>query len=155
MIVAVMPHRFKLLLLCAMGSLALPTPADERPAPAPLRPGASATDPSTLLADPRFQRTWRAAVGAGRSEPWIVKMDGPAPAPRWVMVAGNRYVLNAFCKAHDCHDNNAVQLYNPYELRIYGLIHRGDRNMLIGNPPPEIAAELQRQWQREWRQPSR
>ncbi len=132
-----------------------PPPAAPSPPPPPRPPQAAPGDPAALVAEPRFSRIWRAALGAGEREPWIATMNGPAPAPRWVNAAGNRYVLNAFCKPHDCGDNNAVQLYNPGEERIYALIHRGSRDTLVGNPAPAITAELRRLWQSEWRQSAR
>lgn len=118
------------------------------PAPQAAPPGGS---PLTIVADPRFKRAWRATLGSAAREPWLAEMDGPAPEPRWVTVGGTRYVLNSFCKAHDCYDNNVVQLYNPSESRIYALVHRADRDMLFGDPPPQMVGDLRRLWQGEFR----
>jgi len=85
-------------------------------------------------------------------EPWLAEMNGPAPEPRWVSVGGKRYVLNAFCKAHDCYDNNVVQLYDPVDSRIHALIHRVNRDTLVGDPPAAMVGELQRLWQGAFRQ---
>ncbi|MEJ8809858.1 Ivy family c-type lysozyme inhibitor [Variovorax ureilyticus] len=118
------------------------------PPPQATPPGGS---PLTIVADPRFKRTWRATLGSAAREPWLAEMDGPAPEPRWVTVDGTRYVLNSFCKAHDCYDYNVVQLYNPSESRIYALVHRLNGDTLVGNPPPQMVADLRRLWQGEFR----
>ena len=76
----------------------------------------------------------------------------PAPAPRWVDVAGDRYVLNAFCKAHDCYDNSAVAVYQPDTGKALGPVQRSGRNVLVGGPPPQVAKELQRLWMAQGRQ---
>ena len=124
------------------------------PPPPPPASGAAGGNPAVLTADPRFGRTWRAMLGSTTREPWIADMNGPRPEPRWVMVGGNRYVLNSFCKPHDCHDNNVVQLYSPGEPRIYALIHRMNRDTPLGDPSPAMAADLRRLWQEQFR-PSR
>jgi hypothetical protein len=134
-------------LLCAAAASAPAAPPNRSAAAV----GATA-NASALLADPRFARTWRAALGADGREAWLAERDGPAPEPRWVTVLGSRYVLNAFCKPHDCFDNNAVLLYSPQPARAYGLIHRPKRDTLVGAPPPELAAALHRLWLGEWRQ---
>jgi hypothetical protein len=155
----------RLLLVCAWGVLASAGWAREPPDAATsgrsdsshATPPSSAArkNPSALVADARFRRNWRLLLGAHAREPWLAEMNGPAPQPRWVTTGSGRFVLHAFCKPHDCHDNNAVLLYNPYDGRIHGLVHRSGGGMLIGDPPPQVAAELQRLWRKEWRQPSR
>jgi len=145
---------------CEGAGVVAAAPATRPAAPSPPFAAAGAAGPQSppykLLAEPRFKNAWRAVLGANaRDEPWLIDMNGPAPEPRWVTVAGGRYVLNAFCKAHDCYDNSAVQLYKPDESRVYGFIHRTAHDTLVGNPPPAVAAELQRLWQREFRQQSR
>ena len=161
-IVIAMQCRFRLFLVCALGALALPGWARDRlggpeppTSPAPRSPSAAKDRPAKLLTDARFRRTWRGLLGAHAREPWLAQMNGPAPEPRWVYVGSSRYVLHAFCKPHDCHDNNAVVLYSPFDLRIHAWVHRGHGNMLIGTPSPAMAGELQRVWRREWRTPSR
>ncbi|MEJ8858505.1 Ivy family c-type lysozyme inhibitor [Variovorax robiniae] len=104
-----------------------------------------------VVASPKFGAAWRKALGADAREAWLARMDGPAPPPRWVNVAGARYALNGFCKAHDCYDNSAVQLYAPDTGQMFGFVHRLNRDTLVGNPPPALAAELQRIWKAEFR----
>jgi len=127
--------------------------APERTGNAQAAPRASAArkDPAALIANTRFRRNWRLLLGAHASETWLGEMNGPAPAPRWVTTSTGRFVLHAFCQPHDCHDNNVVLLYNPYDGRIHGLVHRAHGSMLIGNPPAEVASDLQRLWLKEWR----
>ncbi|MDM0114663.1 Ivy family c-type lysozyme inhibitor [Variovorax sp. J22R133] len=121
-------------------------------APSP-PPAAGSVD--VVVASPKFGAAWRKALGADAREPWLAQMNGPAPPPRWVNVAGARYAFNGFCKAHDCYDNSAVQLYAPDSGQIFGFVHRVNRDTLVGNPPPAVAAELQRLWKAEWRQQTR
>jgi len=123
------------------------------PPPSPRAAAGGSVD--TVIASPTFKSIWRKALGADAREPWLAQMNGPAPPPRWVNVAGSRYAFNAFCKAHDCFDNSAVQLYAPETGVVYALVHRVNRDTLVGNPPPPIASELQRLWKAEWRQQSR
>lgn len=135
-----------------------PPPAPSQPPAPPKAPAAVADDAdgaARLVAEPRFGRTWRAMLGPLAREPWIANMNGPSPPPRWVDAVGNRYVFNAFCKPHDCSDNNAVQLYNPGEEHIFGLVHRVSGETLLGNPSPAITSELRRLWRAEWHPSSR
>lgn len=105
------------------------------------------------LADPEFKRAYYRALGPKVRESWLARLDGPSPGQKSVFVAGADYIEIAFCKAHDCHDNNAVLLYSRAAGSVYGLVFEANRrSTLIGQPPPAIAAELQRLWQSEWRQ---
>ncbi|MBO9652342.1 MAG: lysozyme inhibitor [Variovorax sp.] len=122
------------------------------PPPPPPQAAPAGGNPAVLIADPRFGKTWRAMLGSAGREPWLADMDGPAPEPRWVTVGGTRYVLHSFCKPHDCYDNNVVQLYSPSDSRIYALIHRTNRDTLVGNPPPQMVGDLRKLWQGEFRQ---
>jgi hypothetical protein len=134
-------------LLCAAATAVPAAPPKRGPAA-----NVASGDASALLAQPRFAKAWYTALGADGREAWLAERDGPAPEPRWVRVAGKRYVLNAFCKPHDCFDHNAVLLYDPQQASVYGLLHRPKRDTLVGAPPPELAAALHRLWLGEWRQ---
>jgi hypothetical protein len=125
---------------------AMPTP--QPPQRPPLPPG----DPAGLTASAQFKRSWRSALGSLGREAWLADMNGPAIPPRWVEAAGDRYVLNAFCKPHDCYDNSAAQLYEPRSRQFYAFVHRGRQDGFVGNPPAPVARELQRLWNQEWRQ---
>jgi hypothetical protein len=114
---------------------------------------AAALAAASPLADARFKAAYHAALGARVKEHWLARLDGPAPEPRRLRVAGDEYVLHAVCKAHDCHDNNLVLLYSPARGVAYGTVfERGTTSTLIGAPPPAIATELERLWRRQWRQ---
>ncbi|MDM0023419.1 Ivy family c-type lysozyme inhibitor [Variovorax saccharolyticus] len=139
----------------ATTAAANPPPASAALKPPAAAPGALPEHPSALLKDPAFRNAWRAALGAETREPWLATLNGPAPAPRRVSAAGGRFVLAAFCKPHDCYDNSAVLLYSAEGSRAYAYVHRVNRDILLGNPPPPVAAELRRLWQTEWRAPSR
>ena len=108
--------------------------------------------PAALAQGPAMQKAWRAALGTRETERWLVRREGPAPEPQWVTVDGTRYLLHAFCKPHDCHDNNAVALYDQGSGRIYGLVQRNDRNSLVGAPPQALAPQLEKLWREQWRQ---
>ena len=114
---------------------------------------AAALAAASPLADARFKAAYHAALGAHVRQQWLARLEGPAPEPRRLRLAGDEYVLHAVCKAHDCHDNNLVLLYSPARGVAYGkLLEGGARSTLIGAPPPAVAAELERLWRKEWRQ---
>ena len=120
-------------------------------AAAPVASG-TANYPSELIRDAQFKSVYRRALGQLASHPWLARMDGPAPELKPEVVAGTNYMLAAFCKPHDCGDNNAVLLYDAPQGRVYGLVHMGGRNTVVGSPPGPVMAELNRLWRREWRQ---
>jgi hypothetical protein len=102
--------------------------------------------------DARFKAAYRKALGGLARQPWLINMDGPAPEPREVRVAGESYRLIAVAKAHDAYDNNMVVLYSSARRVVYGKVQQNGRGTLIGQPPPVVAAELERLWRGEWRQ---
>lgn len=108
-------------------------------------------EPSEYLKDPQFKPLYVKALGPKSKTPWLARMDGPAPTTRKVQVDGSEYVLSAFCKNHDCGDNNAVLLYSAAKGVLYGAIYEQGRSTLIGEPPPAVAAELAKLWKKEWR----
>lgn len=118
------------------------------------QPAPPTGSPAALAQGPAMQKAWRAALGAKENDRWLVRREGPAPEPQWVTVAGTRYVLHAFCKPHDCHDNNAIALYDQGSGRIYGLVQRSGKNVLVGAPPQALAPQLDKLWREQWRQKS-
>lgn len=118
---------------------------------APVASG-SAKHPSELIRDARFKAVYRRALGPLVSQAWLAQMNGPAVELKTEQVAGTAYQLVAFCKAHDCGDNNAVLLYDAPQDRVYGFVHMKGRNTVLGSPPGPVMAELNRLWRREWRQ---
>ncbi len=115
-------------------------------APQPVRLG-----PPDLLGDPRFKAAYLRALGASAQERWLARLEGPGSELRKVKVAGTEYALAATCKPHDCADSNLVLLWAPKAAVLHGLVFQNGRNTLLGNPPPEVAKELQRLWAAEWR----
>src|SRR5262245_47068485 len=76
-----------------------------------IAPAAHAQKPKEAweyLKEPAFTSAYMKALGPKARTPWLAKRDGPAPEDKFVDVAGQRYVMNAFCKNHDCPDNSAV-----------------------------------------------
>lgn len=125
------------------------------PAAAPGTPSAQAAagpvGPTTLLRDPQFRRAHVSALGPLAREPWLARLDGPAPPLKNVKVAGTEYQLISVCKSHDCGDNNAVLLYSARRPMVYGKVFQRGRATLVGAPPPAVAAELEKLWVAEWR----
>ncbi|MES2841183.1 MAG: Ivy family c-type lysozyme inhibitor [Pseudomonadota bacterium] len=118
---------------------------------APVKPG-TATSPSELIRDAQFKAAYQRVLGSLSSQAWLARMDGPATELKPESVAGTTYTLAAFCKPHDCGDNNAVLLYDAPQARVYGFVHMAGRNTVVGSPPGPLMAELNRLWRREWRQ---
>jgi hypothetical protein len=104
-----------------------------------------------LLRDPRFRTAYFKALGARSKEPWLSKLDGPAPELKRVRVGGAEYIMASVCKAHDCADNNTVILYSKQNGTVYAKVFERRRASLIGDPPAAIAAELDRLWATEWK----
>ncbi|MBT9464891.1 Ivy family c-type lysozyme inhibitor [Hydrogenophaga sp.] len=77
--------------------------------------------------------------------------SGTATSPS-ELIRDAQFTLAAFCKPHDCGDNNAVLLYDAPQARVYGFVHMAGRNTVVGSPPGPVMAELNRLWRREWRQ---
>ncbi len=127
-------------------------PATPAPAAAPASVGEPMINPWDLLQDPKFKPVYYRALGAKVNERWLTDLDGPATPTTKINVAGNEYVFAKSCKNHDCGDNNVVLLYSAAQGKVYGKVFDRRRASLIGNPPPAVAAELDRLWVAEWRQ---
>lgn len=105
--------------------------------------------------EPAFLSAYAKALGSKGRASWLAKRRGPAPEDRFVLVAGERYAMSAFCKAHDCEANSAVILYSPEKKAVFGTVFEQGMSALIGNPSPAVASELDRLWHAEWRSPAR
>ena len=103
------------------------------------------------LKEPAFKSAYMRALGPKANTPWLARRDGPAPEDKFINVAGQRYVKNAFCKNQDCNNNNAVILYSPEKKVVYGTIYEKGKTTLIGDPPAAIFTELGALWKKEWR----
>ncbi len=107
-------------------------------------------DLATLTEDPSFKRAYLRALGQKVVERWLTSFDGPAPPPRLQTVLGARYVVTAFCKSHDCAENNALVLYAVEKQQLFGLLQQRGRKTLLGAPPADMAVELERIWAKEY-----
>ena len=103
------------------------------------------------LQEPAFKSAYAKALGPKVKTPWLAKRDGPSPQDKFVQVAGDKYVMNSFCKNHECNDNSAVLLYSPAKELVYGTFYEKGKTTLIGDPPAPVAAELATLWKKEWR----
>jgi len=85
------------------------------------------------------------------------RRDGAKPkeACEHLTVAGDRYVMNSFCKNHDCEANSAVLLYSPEKKVVYGAVYEKGKSTLLGDPPATVAGELAKLWKAEWRTPAK
>ena len=118
------------------------------------QPASRATHPSELVRDRDFMAAWRRALGPLSREAWLARLDGPAPEITHETLAGQRWLVAAFCKPHDCGDHNAVLIYDAATPQVHGLVHRAGAATLVGQPAPALVPELQRLWRHQWR-PSR
>ena len=107
--------------------------------------------PADLLKEARFRAAYTQALGPLVREPWIARLDGPAPALRAVSVGGVGYTLAAACKSHDCSDHNLVLLWQARQGQLLGLVQQRGRNTLLGAPPAAMVRELEKLWAAEWR----
>jgi hypothetical protein len=107
--------------------------------------------PADLLKEARFRAAYAKVLGPLAREPWITRLQGPAPPLREVALAGRPYTLAASCKTHDCYDHNLVLLWNPGGPRLIGFVQQSGRKTLLGAPAPHEARELERLWTQEFR----
>ena len=103
------------------------------------------------LQEPAFRSAYTRALGPKAKTPWLAKRDGPSQEDKFVQVAGVRYVMNAFCKNHDCYDHSAVLLYSPEKTAVYGTIYEKGKTTWIGDPPGPVATELAKSWKAAFR----
>lgn len=106
---------------------------------------------SGLLYNSKAKATYYRALGPLSKEPWLAKLDGPSSENKPVKVAGADYVQVSTCKNHDCFENSVVLLYSgPLDV-VYGKVYQKGKSTLIGSPPPEVAAELEKLWKTAFR----
>jgi hypothetical protein len=91
-------------------------------------------------------------LGARARVPWLAEMNGPAREPVRVTAGGRDVVQYAFCKPHDCHDNNVLLLWDPASRTLVGALYINGRVSLLGSPSPAMSSELGRRWRALWRQ---
>jgi hypothetical protein len=104
-----------------------------------------------LLYNARAKEIYYKALGPLVNEPWLAKLDGPSSEGQAMKVADADYVMLYTCKNHDCYDHNVVLLWSGIQNVVYGEINQKGKSTLIGNPPPAVAAELEKIWKKQFR----
>jgi hypothetical protein len=100
---------------------------------------------------PGARAAYYKALGPLVEEAWLAELDGPSSENRYEIIAGAEYLRAYCCKNHDCYENNVVFLYSARQNLVYGKVYQGGTSTLIGEPPPEIAKDLERLWQELFR----
>lgn len=108
--------------------------------------------PPEMLRDGAFKSAYVKALGPLAKTYWLTRLEGPAQAVKTVKAAGADYQLVTACKPHDCYDHSIVVLYAGASRTVFGKVHQAGRSTLVGNPPPAVAAELERLWLAQYRQ---
>lgn len=104
-----------------------------------------------LLYNAKAKEIYHKALGPLVKEPWLAKLDGPSSEGQAMKVANDDYVMLYTCKNHDCYDNNVVLLWSGIQNVVYGKVNQKGKSTLIGNPPPAVAAELEKIWKKQFR----
>jgi hypothetical protein len=104
-----------------------------------------------LLYNAKAKEIYLKALGPLVKEPWLAKLDGPSSEGRAMKVADADYVMLYTCKNHDCYDHNVVLLWSGIQNVVYGRVNQKGKSTLIGNPPPPVAAELEKVWKAQFR----
>lgn len=104
-----------------------------------------------LLYNAKAKEIYYKALGPLVKESWLAKLDGPSSEGQAMKVANDEYVMLYTCKNHDCYDNNVVLLWSGIQNFVYGKVNQKGKSTLIGNPPPAVAAELEKIWKKQFR----
>jgi hypothetical protein len=104
-----------------------------------------------ILMYPGAKAAYYKALGPLIDEAWLAELDGPSSENSYVIVDGAEYLRAYCCKNHDCYENNVVFLYSARQNLVYGKVYQGGKSTLIGEPPPEVAKDLERLWQELFR----
>ncbi len=104
-----------------------------------------------LLYNAKAKEIYYKALGPLVKESWLAKLDGPSSEGQAMKVANDDYVMLYTCKNHDCYDNNVVLLWSGIQNVVYGKVNQKGKSTLIGNPPPAVAAELEKIWKKQFR----
>jgi hypothetical protein len=104
-----------------------------------------------LLYNAKAKETYYKALGPLVKEPWLAKLDGPSSEGQAMKVANADYVMLYTCKNRDCYDNTVVLLWSGVQNVVYGKVDQKGKSTLIGDPPPAVAAELERLWKKQFR----
>ncbi|MDB4980172.1 MAG: hypothetical protein JWM82_924 [Myxococcales bacterium] len=126
---------------------------EKKPEPSPLTKAPNIEETQSawvFLEDPTFLPLYRKALGPTEKDEWLLGITGPASPNENVKVGGTDYVVGKWCKAHDCRENTAVVLWCAGKKLVYGKIVRAGKSRVVGAPPPDVAAALERLWTSAW-----
>jgi hypothetical protein len=104
-----------------------------------------------LLKDARFNKAYKAALGAKAKEPWLAELPGPSEEGKKVRIGGKEYLYVHSCKPHACDTHNLVLLYSAESGAVYGKISEDQTATFIGKPPAAVAAELDKLYAKQFR----
>ena len=104
-----------------------------------------------LLYNAKAKEIYYKALGPLTKESWLAKLDGPSTEGQAMKIAGADYVMLYTCKNRDCYDNDVVVLWSGVQNVVYGYVNQRGKSTLIGNPPPAVAAELEKLWKKHFR----
>jgi hypothetical protein len=104
-----------------------------------------------LLYNAKAKEIYYKALGPLVKEPWLANLDGPSSEGQAMKVADADYVMLYTCKNRDCYDNTVVLLWSGVQNVVYGKVDQKGKSTLIGDPPPAVAAELDRLWKKHFR----
>jgi Inhibitor of vertebrate lysozyme (Ivy) len=104
-----------------------------------------------LLYNAKAKEIYYKALGPLVKEPWLAKLDGPSSEGQAMKIANSDYVMLYTCKNRDCYDNNVVLLWSGVQNVVYGKVYQKGKSTLIGDPPPAVAAELEKLWKKQFR----
>lgn len=104
-----------------------------------------------ILMYPGARAAYYKALGPLIEEAWLAELDGPSSENSYEIVAGAEYLRAYCCMNHDCYENNVVFLYSARQNLVYGKVYQSGKSTLIGEPPPEVAKDLERLWQELFR----
>lgn len=122
-----------------------------KPPPGPISLEA-ASRPSELLRNAEFKALYLKTLGPRAKEPWLARLDGPAPELKTHKLQSVEYTVISACKPHDCGDNNLVLLYAPAQGQLFGKLYELDAGTTwLGDPPPVVKTEIEKVWRAEWR----
>lgn len=109
------------------------------------------TTTDELLKSPKFKAAYLAALGPKASEKWLATMANSGLV-RTETVAGESWQVATPCKPHDCADHNLLLLYSPGRGAVQGYLYERGKVTTLGSPSAAMGAELQRMWNKEFRQ---
>ena len=104
---------------------------------------ASAQLPWEMLKNPEFRAAYHDALGAKKTEKWLMSLDGPSVPSTTEVIKGAEYVLSDSCKPHWCNILNIVFAYAPASKKVFGKLVEAGAVSWLGNPPSDVQAMLE------------